>query len=198
MQAKVKANAVKARGSMEPSQLNPKEEVKVNGPRVGRVIELQSSMKKGADAPTRETFNELIEERLSSMEDTEERLSSMEDTEEKFSSWETISDLTTLGEVGEFSVITIHAGFYQFEGLCGGSPSETGDQVLVQQEEQKQRRKLREQHLDEVLAGTTLDQVVKALAVHKREVSHQDAVLTFMHLFFDSNQKKQDAMFRGG
>ena len=188
MQAKVKANAVKARGSMEPSQLNPKEEVKVNGPRVGRVIELQSSMKKGADAPTRETFNELIEERLSSMEDTEE----------KFSSWETISDLTTLGEVGEFSVITIHAGFYQFEGLCGGSPSETGDQVLVQQEEQKQRRKLREQHLDEVLAGTTLDQVVKALAVHKREVSHQDAVLTFMHLFFDSNQKKQDAMFRGG
>ena len=39
MKAKVKAKAVKTRGLKEPSLLNPKEEVNLNGPRVGQVID---------------------------------------------------------------------------------------------------------------------------------------------------------------
>ena len=39
MKAKVKAKAAKGRGLKEPNLLNPKEEVNVNGPRVGQVID---------------------------------------------------------------------------------------------------------------------------------------------------------------
>ena len=39
MKGKVKAKTAKARGLKESSQLNPKEEMQVNGPRVGQVID---------------------------------------------------------------------------------------------------------------------------------------------------------------
>ena len=77
-----------------------------------------------------------------------------------------------------------------FLGLCGGA----GDQESLRREDQQMRRELNEQRFAKLLDKVSHGQVIKALPVDMREVSHENAIPTLAAHFLESNLKKQEAM----
>ena len=77
-----------------------------------------------------------------------------------------------------------------FLGLCGGA----GDQESLRREDQQMRRELNEQRFAKLLDKVSHRQVIKALPVDMREVSHENAIPTLAAHFLESNLKKQEAM----